>query len=159
MATQQFCTFRAGGELFGVEVERVQEVINYQQMTPIPYSSALRGLINLRGQIIVAIDLRTRLRMEERPSGYAPMNVVLRGDDGAVSLLVDEICDVVNVTEKTFEAVPVTMSTAFKEIISGVHKLDGDLMLVLDAQHAINVGIEMPEANSAGPALSPKEAN
>jgi purine-binding chemotaxis protein CheW len=154
MATQQFCTFRVGGELFGIGVERVQEVINYQQMTPIPFSSALRGLINLRGQIIVAIDLRTRLQMEARPADQAPMNVVLRSEEGAVSLLVDEICDVVNVTEQTFEAVPVTMRSAFKEIISGVHKLDKDLMLVLDAQRAIDVGVEMPEVNSVGSAVS-----
>jgi purine-binding chemotaxis protein CheW len=153
MATQQFCTFRVGGELFGIGVERVQEVINYQQMTPIPFSSALRGLINLRGQIIVAIDLRTRLQMEERPADKAPMNVVLRSDEGAVSLLVDEICDVVNVTEQTFEAVPVTMRSAFKEIIGGVHKLDTGLMLVLDAQRAIEVGVEMPEVNFLEPAV------
>ncbi|MBZ5526578.1 MAG: chemotaxis protein CheW [Acidobacteriia bacterium] len=154
MAMRQFCTFRVGGELFGIGVERVQEVINYQQMTPIPFSSALRGLINLRGQIIVAIDLRTRLQMEERPADQAPMNVVLRSEEGAVSLLVDEICDVVNVTEQTFEAVPVTMRAAFKEIISGVHKLDKDLMLVLDAQRAIDVGVEMSEVNSVEHAVS-----
>lgn len=159
MAMQQFCTFRAGGELFGIEVERVQEVINYQQMTPIPFSSALRGLINLRGQIIVAIDLRTRLQMEERPADQAPMNVVLRSGDGAVSLLVDEICDVVNVTEKMFEAVPVTMRPTFKEIISGVYKLDTDLMLVLDAQHAIDVGVEMPEVDSVEHAVNQGEPN
>lgn len=159
MAMQQFCTFRAGGELFGIEVERVQEVINYQQMTPIPFSSALRGLINLRGQIIVAIDLRTRLQMEERPADQAPMNVVLRSGDGAVSLLVDEICDVVNVTEKMFEAVPVTMRPTFKEIISGVYKLDTDLMLVLDAQHAIDVGVEMPEVDSVEHTVNQGEPN
>jgi purine-binding chemotaxis protein CheW len=154
MALQQFCTFRVGGELFGIGVERVQEVISYQQMTPIPYSSALRGLINLRGQIIVAIDLRTRLQMNERPADRPPMNVVLRSDEGAVSLLVDEICDVVNVSEQTFEEVPVTMRPAFKEIISGVHKLDRELMLVLDAQRAIDVGVEMPELNSMEHAVS-----
>jgi purine-binding chemotaxis protein CheW len=153
MATKQLCTFRVGGELFGIGVERVQEVINYQQMTPIPFSSALRGLINLRGQIIVAIDLRTRLQMKERPADQPPMNVVLHSEEGAVSLLVDEICDVVEVTDQTFEAVPVTMRSAFKEIIGGVHKLDTDLMLVLDAQRAIDVGVEMPEVNSLEPAV------
>jgi purine-binding chemotaxis protein CheW len=132
MAVQQFCTFRVDKELFGIEVERVQEVINFQQMTPIPFSSALRGPINLRGQIIVAIDLRARLKMDGRPSNQPPMNVVVRSDDGAVSLLVDEICDVVNVTEETFEAVPVTMRSTFKEVISGVHKLETELILVLD---------------------------
>lgn len=159
MALQQFCTFRVGNELFGIGVERVQEVINYQEMTPIPYSSALRGLINLRGQIIVAIDLRARLQMEERPADQPPMNVVLRSDEGAVSLLVDEICDVVNVTEKTFEAVPVTMRSTFKELINGVHKLDKDLMLVLDASRAIDVGVEMPELEGISETVEPVEVN
>jgi purine-binding chemotaxis protein CheW len=159
MALQQFCTFRVGGELFGIQVERVQEVLNFQAMTPIPFSTALRGLINLRGQIIVAIDLRTRLHMPERSAEEPPMNVVLRTDDGAVSLLVDSICDVVNVTDKTFEAVPVTMSASLKELISGVHKLDSELMLVLDAEHAIDVGVEMPETDRSSGAGAAREPN
>jgi purine-binding chemotaxis protein CheW len=104
-------------------------------------SSTIHGNVGIRGEMALT-DAQIK----------APMNVVLRSDEGAVSLLVDEICDVVNVTEQTFEAVPVTMRSAFKEIIGGVHKLDTGLMLVLDAQRAIEVGVEMPEVNFLEPA-------
>ena len=96
---QQLCTFYLDGLFFGVEVQKVQEVIRYQEMTHIPLASrVVQGLINLRGQIVTAIDLRRRLELNERPADKLPMNVVIRTDDGPVSLLVDEIGDVVEVT-------------------------------------------------------------
>lgn len=79
MASQQLCTFLLDGYLFGVPVPQVQEVIRYQPMTPIPLApGAVVGLINLRGQIVVAIDLRRRLALGNRPAGELPMNVVVR---------------------------------------------------------------------------------
>lgn len=102
--TEQFCTFYLDGHFFGVPVQQVQEVIRYQEMTRVPLVPlVIRGLINLRGQIVTAIDLRRRLGMTERPAGQRPMNVVVRTVDGALSLLVDEIGDVIEVEEKTFE--------------------------------------------------------
>src|SRR5215472_3136729 len=92
---QQLCTFYLDGLLFGVEVHKVQEVIRYQAMTRVPLASqVIGGLINLRGQIVTAIDLRRRLGLAERTAKQLPMNVVVRSDDGAVSFLVDEIGDV-----------------------------------------------------------------
>ena len=93
--------------LFGVEVQQVQEVIRYQEMTRVPLAPRWsRGLINLRGQIVTAIDLRRRLELPRRPAGALPMNVVVRTDDGAVSLLVDEIGDVVGSASTQFEPAP-----------------------------------------------------
>ena len=101
---QQFCTFYIQGLLFGVEVKTVQEVIRHQEMTGIPLApEVVAGLINLRGQIVTAIDLRRRLGVRDRLADELPMNVVVRTADGAVSLLVDEIGDVVEVEEKDFE--------------------------------------------------------
>ncbi len=89
MASQQFCTFLLDGYLFGVPVPQVQEVIRYQPMTPVPLApAAVEGLINLRGQIVLAIDLRRRLCIRGSAPGELPMNVVVRTPDGAVSLLV-----------------------------------------------------------------------
>ena len=91
---QQFCTFYVDRQFFGVPVQQVQEVIRYQEMTRVPLvPRVIRGLINLRGQIVVAIDLRRRLDAPERPEDQLPMNVVVRTPDGALSLLVDEIGD------------------------------------------------------------------
>ena len=139
MAEQQFCTFFLDGLLFGIEVEKVQEVIRHQTMTRVPLAPPLiGGLINLRGQIVTAIDLRLRLGLPERRRDELPMNVVARSEEGAVSLLVDEIGDVLEVQEQQFEDVPQTMRQA-RELIRGVYKLPDRLLLVLDTAHAVSV--------------------
>jgi purine-binding chemotaxis protein CheW len=138
--SQQFCTFYLDGLVFGVEVEKVQEVIRHQPTTRVPLApSVLGGLINLRGQIVTAVDLRRRLEMPERPAEMAPMNVVVRTDDGAVSLLVDEIGDVVEVTESAFEPPPATLQGVSRELIRGAYKLTGALLLLLDTERSMKI--------------------
>jgi purine-binding chemotaxis protein CheW len=140
---QQYCTFYVAGHYFGLDVLRVQEVIRYQEMTRVPLAPpVVRGLINLRGQIVTALDLRRRLELEDRPADQLPVNVVVQTDDGAVSLLVDEIGDVLDVEEKLFELPPDTLTGAARELIRGAYKLDGRLMLLLDIDKALHVGSE-----------------
>lgn len=136
---QQFCTFFVQNEFFGVPVQQVQEVIRYQEMTRVPLvSHVIRGLINLRGQIVMAIDLRRRLGLEERPESQLPINVVVRTEEGAVSFLVDEIGDVLEVAEEKFERPPETLHGQAREMVRGVYKLQDRLMLVLDTQRAMS---------------------
>lgn len=138
---KQFSTFFVDGLFFGVEVEKVQEVIRYQEMTRVPLvPPVIRGLINLRGQIVMALDLRRRFGMEERLDSELPLNVVVRTDDGAVSFLVDEIGDVLEADEEKFEAAPETVKGEARELVQGVYKLEDRLMLVLDAQRAVTAG-------------------
>ncbi len=138
--TRQLCTFFLDGLFFGVEVQGVQEVIRYQEMTRVPRSAdVVEGLINLRGQIVTAIDLRRRLELSARPAGQLPMNVVVRGEEGAVSLLVDEIGDVLEVEEDLFEQPPETLSGVARELIRGAYKLKDNLLLLLDTDKAVNV--------------------
>lgn len=140
MLVRQLCTFFLGDLTFGVDVKRVQEVIRYQEMTRVPLASPIvRGLINLRGQIVSALDMRRRLGLPERPSEQLPMNVVVQTAAGAVSLLVDEIGDVVEVAEDSFERPPETMSALGRDLVSGVYKLDKRLLLVLDTDSAVEV--------------------
>jgi purine-binding chemotaxis protein CheW len=137
----QFCTFFLDGHFFGVPVQQVQEVIGYQEMTRVPMATRIiRGLINLRGQIVTAIDLRLCLGMAERPADHFPMNVVVCTDDGAFSLLVDGIGDVIEVEEKTFEQPPETLRGTVGTMIPGVHKLNGRLMHVLDIRKVCEMG-------------------
>ena len=144
---QQFCTFYLADHFFGVPVGEVQEVIRYQEMTGVPLvPQVVRGLINLRGQIVTAIDLRRRLGMPERPADQLPMNVVVRTDDGALSLLVDEIGDVIEVEEKTFEQPPETLKGLARDVIRGVHKLPERLLLLLDTERVVNVAEPGPIA-------------
>ena len=137
---RQYCTFYVAGHYFGLDVLQVQEVIRYQEMTRVPLvPRVIRGLINLRGQIVVAIDLRRRLNAPERPEDQLPMNVVVRTPDGALSLLVDEIGDVLEVQEESFERPPETLQGIARELVSGVHKLPSGLLLILDTEKAVNV--------------------
>jgi purine-binding chemotaxis protein CheW len=143
---KQFSTFVVDQLLFGVEVEKVQEVIRYQEMTRVPLAPpVVKGLINLRGQIVTAIDLRRRLHLHERAATDLPMNVVVRHEDGAVSLLVDGIGDVLEVEEENFELPPETLDGKARELIRGVYKLNEHLMHVLNTNEAVSVAGERQE--------------
>lgn len=135
--TSQFCTFYLDKLLFNVELKGVQEVIRSLDMTKVPLApSVVSGLINLRGQIVTAVDLRRRLELKPRAAGLRAMNVVVRSEDGAISLLVDEIGDVVEVDEGTFEPSPETLRGSVRTMILGVHKLENQLLHVLDIEKA-----------------------
>lgn len=136
----QYCTFILDDLLFGVEVKQVQEVIRFQEMTRVPLASnVVDGLINLRGQIVTALDLRRRLNLRDRPEGELPMNVVIRTDGDLVSLLVDEIGDVVETDESLFERPPDTLSGSARDLITGAYKLENRLLLVLDTAKAVSL--------------------
>lgn len=135
--TTQLCTFYLDDLYLGVDVMKVQEVIRYQEMTRVPLAPpAVRGLINLRGQIVMAIDLRQRLGLQPASGDGPPMNVVVREGDGAVSLLVDEIGDVLEPSEDAFEEPPENLRASADGLIRGVYKLEDRLLLVLDAGRA-----------------------
>jgi len=138
----QLSTFFVADLFFGVDVLRVQEVLRFQQMTHVPQApDVIEGLINLRGQIVTAIDLRRRLRLPPRMGGQTPTNLVIRTDDGAVSLLVDEIGDVLDVDAATYERPPENLDPAAREIIHGVYKLKDRLLLVLDTERTVDIAI------------------
>lgn len=145
-AVCQLCTFYLDDLYFGVNVQKIQEVIRYQVMTRVPLAPpVVRGLINLRGQIVTAIDMRRRLGMPALPEGKLPMNVVIRTDDGPVSLLVDEIGDVLEVNEETYERPPETLHGTARELVLGAYKLQGQLLLTLDSDRAVSVNFDQHE--------------
>ena len=134
----RFATFLVDGLLFGVAVADVQEVLRPQAMTRVPLAPAvISGLINLRGQIVTALDMRQRLKLAPRAAGAAPMNIVVRADDEPLSLLVDEIGDVIDVDADSFERRPNNLDAGVKELIAGVCKLKDRLMLVLDTHATV----------------------
>ncbi len=140
-AQRQLCTFFLDGLFFGIEVDKVQEVLRCQRMTRVPLAPGdVQGLINLRGQIVTAIDLRSRLGFPARPEDQRPINVVVREGDGALSLLVDEIGDVLELEEETFEQPPETLQGGARELIRGAYKLEERLLLVLDTQRTVGIG-------------------
>jgi purine-binding chemotaxis protein CheW len=136
----QLSTFFVADLFFGVDVCDVQEVLHFQQMTPVPQASEIvEGLINLRGQIVTAIDMRRRLRLQPRTENQIPMNMVVRTSDGVVSLQVDEIGDVLDVDAADYERSPDNLDPATRELIRGVYKLKDRVLLVLDIEKAVEV--------------------
>ena len=142
----RFCTFFVSEFHYGVDVSRGQEILRPQEVTRVPLAPpVVRGLINLRGRIVTALDLRRRLGLpptlpsplagEGRVGGDAPAgkNVVVRAGDGVVSLLVDEIGDVIEVEDGAVEPPPETLRGTARELVRGACKLPECLLLILDA--------------------------
>lgn len=138
--SKQYCTFYLGEQCFGLDVLTVQEIVRHQPLTRVPLAHPMvRGLINLRGQIVTAIDLRLRLDLPARDDCREGVNVVVETDDGAVSLLVDEIGDVLEVTEQDFERPPETLQGSARELIHGAYKLADRLLVILDPKLIVTV--------------------
>ena len=137
-AKQQYSSCVVDDLLVGIKVEAVQEVTTGSALTPVPLASPLvSGLLNLRGHIVTAIDLRRCLELPDRPADQRPVHVIMRTDDGCVSLLVDQVGDVLQVDEADFEVAPRTLRGRLRELITGAYKLDDRLLLVLDTDSAL----------------------
>jgi purine-binding chemotaxis protein CheW len=137
-ADHQYVTFRVAQLLLGIRVDKVQEVIRYQEMTVIPLApGSIDGLINLRGQIVIAIDTRRSLGLSAHEQQAPPMNIVIHTSEGAISLLVDEIHDVIDVPSSAYAAVPDNMPPHQRSLIECVYDLPEGLMLVLDTTRVL----------------------
>lgn len=133
----QYATFWLGSGLYGVQVERVREVLRQQDITRVPLAPAtVAGLINLRGQVVTTVDLHERLALAGEHAAESMLVVVLVGGE-SVALLVDRIGGVVDVTESQFEPPPDTLVGAVRELVSGAYKLEGQLLLSLDVDAAV----------------------
>ena len=133
----QYCTFTLGELHFGIETHQVQEVLRSTELTRVPLAPpSIRGLMNLRGQIVTVIDLAERLGLARLGAAPSSVHVVVMADGAAVSLLVDAVGDVVEVTQAGFEYPPDTLEDWLRELIVGVHKLEDRLLLVLEIGRA-----------------------
>jgi purine-binding chemotaxis protein CheW len=141
MMVSQFCTFFVGELFLGIEVKRIQEVLRDWVITPVPTANpAIRGLINLRGQIVTAVDLRTRFQIPDRDRGDSPPTIlVLDGGKELLSLVVDRSGDVLEVEDECFEEPPDTLKNESRRLIQGAYKLEHSLLLVLDVDHAFDL--------------------
>jgi len=136
----QLSTFHVGKYLFGVDVSLVQEVVRLQSITPVPLASPeIAGLINLRGEVLTAIDLRVRMGMAKAVSDRDPVNVVIRVDNEPVSLLVDEIGGVLEVAQVPFEQTPSTVDERVRDLLLGAYTLPDRLLLALNARRVLDV--------------------
>ena len=140
-AIRKICTFYVATTLFGVDVERVREVLRPQPLTRVPLApAAAAGLVNLRGRIVTAIDVRARLGLPDERGSSERLHVIATTDGGLVSLLVDDIADLVEIEQTAFEVAPVTMRVQYRGLVPGVFKTEGPLLLLLDVDELANLG-------------------
>jgi|688.fasta_scaffold164056_2 purine-binding chemotaxis protein CheW len=137
---QQVCTFQIAGHWYGLDVTRVQEVSLPQALTSVPLSHpAVSGLMNLRGLIVTAIDLRRRLDLPDRDTNAACVYVVIETIDGAVCLIADELGDVLTLSKQEFESPPDTLRKAARNLTVGVYKLPDRLLVLLDPDRLVEL--------------------
>ena len=149
MASRQYATLEVAGQLFGLDVATVQEVLSFHEYTSVPLAPrSIGGLFNLRGQVIPAVDLRVQLGLPPRELDGPAMNVIVRTEEESVSLLVDRIGEVVELDDDTFEPPPDTLTGPSRELITGAFKLDGRLMLALDTAKATQTSTYLADVHA-----------
>ena len=136
-----FVTVRLGGQLLGIDVQRVHDVLRLGTLTHVPRAPAIvAGVMNLRGRIVTAIDARRCLGLPDRQAGVAAMCLVVEQDGQPYALIVDSVGDVVSVAADVHEASPATLSPAWRAVSEGVYRLD-ELMIVLDVDRLLAGGL------------------
>lgn len=141
--SHQYCSFYLGDDLFGVPVDCVKEVLKVSSITRVPLAHEMvHGLINLRGDIVTTVDLRKRLQLPKLAESSAFMTIVLQSQDENISLIVDEVGDVLEAREDAFELPPDTVQGVTREFIRGVYKLKERLLLALDTEKILNVSLK-----------------
>jgi purine-binding chemotaxis protein CheW len=135
----QFCGFKIAGEEYAIPVMGVQEVIKPQMVTSIPLAQdQIRGLINLRGQIVICISLRNVFQQEDDLTEEY-MNIIVKGVDGLFSLVVDEVTDIIDIDENRLERAPDTLNNNLKKYVTKIYKGDTGLVILLNIQELIQV--------------------
>ena len=144
--TQSFVTVRVGGQLFGASVMSVQDVLRRQRVARIPLSPyEIAGSLNLRGRIVTVIDMRKRLDLPDFEPDSAPMHVVVENGDELCSLMVDSVGDVLSLPFGHVEKPPSNLESRWREIASGVYRLDKELLILLDIQSVLHVKMPSKE--------------
>jgi purine-binding chemotaxis protein CheW len=139
----EYVTVMIGGQLFGLPISRVQDVFMPDRVTRVPLSAPeIAGVLNLRGRIVTAIDMRRRLGLPPRTDDKPAMavGIELRGE--SYGLLIDAVGEVMKLGEDTHESNPINLDTRLARVSGGVHRLDGQLMVILDVDHVLNTAAE-----------------
>ena len=139
----EYVTATVGGQLFGLPIARVQDVFVLDRLTRVPLAAPeIAGVLNLRGRIVTAIDRRCRLGLPRRDDTKPPMAVGIECKGESYGLLIDTVGEVLKLDDNAREANPVNLDTRLAQISAGVHRLDGQLMVILDVDYVLNGSAE-----------------
>jgi len=135
-----FVSVLIGGQLFGIPVLQVQDVIKPQRITRVPLAPPeVAGSLNLRGRIVTALDIRTRLGLPEIAERKPRMSVVVDHGGELYSLMVDQVGEVLSLSETAFEHNPATLDPRWREVSAGIYRLDAKLLVVLDVARLLDL--------------------
>lgn len=142
-----YVTIWLEGQMCGIPVLEVHDVLSKQLITKIPRSpEAVAGVLNLRGKIVTAIDLRKRLGLKDREDGGEEMNIVVEYQNEPYSLIIDKVGDVLSLSEDAYEKNPVTLELRWQEVSNGIFRLEEELLVILDIEKLLNLGAKKAAA-------------
>lgn len=145
--TREYVTATISGQLCGIPVMKVQDVLGPQQITPVPLAvSEVAGSLNLRGRIVTAIDLRVRMGLAPRDEDDKGMSVVVEHNNELYSLMVDGVGEVLKMSDKDFEPNPPTLDSLWRSYSEGIFRLEKGLLIVLDVENLLDFGSEKEAA-------------
>jgi purine-binding chemotaxis protein CheW len=137
----EYVTATIGGQLFGLPISRVQDVFAPERLARVPLAAPeIAGMLNLRGRIVTAIDMRKRLGLAPLDEGKPRMAVGIESKGESYGLLIDAIGEVLKLTSASREDNPVNLDSRLARVSAGVHRLDGSLLVVLDVDRVLEVG-------------------
>ncbi|MEE9494491.1 MAG: chemotaxis protein CheW [Gammaproteobacteria bacterium] len=135
----QFVSFHLGEELYGVNVIQVQEILRMTEITPVPGAAHyVKGIINLRGNIVTVIDLRQQLQMSEKEFTDLTRVIILEGEKYTVGYIVDSVAGVIDLAPSQIEKSPNASRTDGKQHITGVTTQNGELLILLNVEYMLN---------------------
>ena len=138
----QYVTFVASGQLFGLPIERVQDVFKPSAITRVPLAGPeIAGVLNLRGRIVTAIRLCARLDLENRGRAEAPMAIGIESDGESFGLLVDGVGEVLKSPDCDREPIPLNLDRKLARVAAGVVRLDDQLLVILDIDRVLDFGV------------------
>jgi purine-binding chemotaxis protein CheW len=142
-----YVTFSAAEQMFGLPIERVQDVFKPSRITRVPLAGPeIAGVLNLRGRIVTAIELRIRLGLGAREGGNGPMAIGIESRGESFGLLVDAVGEVLKLSESELEANPVNLDRNLGRVSAGVYRLEGELLVILDTDRVLDLGNELAAA-------------
>ena len=143
----EYVTFTIAGQMFGLPIGRVQDVFKPANITRVPLAGPeIAGVLNLRGRIVTAINLSKRLDLESRAEGMAPMAIGIESGAESFGLLVDAVGEVLKLSDSEREANPINLDRKLGRVSSGVFRLEGQLLVILDVDRVLDLGAEMAAA-------------
>ncbi len=138
---KEYVTAMIGGQLFGLPILRVQDVFIPERLTRVPLAPPeVAGVLNLRGRIVTLIDMRRSLGLDERADPGPPMAIGVERAGESYGLLIDSVGEVLKLDDATREANPINLDPRLARVSAGIHRLDGQLLMVVDVDRVLEAG-------------------